>query len=61
MERTVQLDDVDPRVLYGEQNALMRQLESYYPKLSIVDPPKTLLFLKKSSTCCFGTYASLTY
>ena len=36
MERTVQLDDVDPRVLYGEQNALMRQLESYFPKLSIV-------------------------
>lgn len=36
MERTVQVDDVDPRVLYGEQNALMRQLESYFPKLSIV-------------------------
>jgi phosphate starvation-inducible PhoH-like protein len=36
MERIVHLEDVDPRVLYGEHNSLIRQLESYVPKLKIV-------------------------
>ena len=36
MERIVHLEAVDPRVLYGEHNSLIRQLESYVPKLKIV-------------------------
>ncbi|MFM6998282.1 MAG: phosphate starvation-inducible protein PhoH, partial [Bacteroidota bacterium] len=44
MERIVHLEDVDPRVLFGEHNSLMRQLESYFPKLRLVARGEVIKF-----------------
>lgn len=35
MERIVQLEGLDPRILFGENNARLRQLKDYFPKLKV--------------------------
>lgn len=35
MEKIVQLERLDPRILFGENNARLRQLKDYFPKLKV--------------------------
>ncbi|NDD35453.1 MAG: PhoH family protein [Flavobacteriia bacterium] len=35
MERIVQIEGLDPRILFGENNARLRQLKDYFPKLKV--------------------------
>ncbi len=35
MERTVHLENLDPQILFGSNNARLRQLKDYFPKLKV--------------------------
>lgn len=35
MEKLVQIESLDPRILFGENNARLRQLKDYFPKLKV--------------------------
>ena len=35
MEKLVQIDSLDPRILFGENNARLRQLKDYFPQLKV--------------------------
>jgi len=35
MEKIVQLERLDPRIIFGENNARLRQLKDYFPKLKV--------------------------
>ena len=35
MERIVQIENLDPRILFGANNARLTQLKDYFPKLKV--------------------------